>query len=578
MNIEEQEELGNDDQNNLPQSIHRSFNMQGLTSFPPFKLLLPYQTLTFSSNPIDSFGTLPSLPNLKYLDISETQISSFQYIQTQPLIESINIKNTPLSHYTETILMTVIAFGPTLKMINGSQIPQVIYKRGLKLRPYLLCYLYNGWILLSDNPIKVFNVNTRKRLVFLSLKSIPQIPMEKYKEERKKLSKTYASISLCSTSYRKRNNTTQNDNNNNSSNKIKKKVSNIRRDKISQSMPRIPTCRIRQQKSDVSEQCINKNENDTANRVHLSHRRNQSLDSKIIKNTKIRPSPGNNKSKSQKTPKPVNNTNDQNEDECVFTGTPIYIKRKRKSEPDSKSLSKITKELNIGTNKSLSKDSEIKKSQLTSQIDNKITEQINSVESTKKNRTVTFSQNPPKKQVNTNQQSTINDQKKNNQRASSNLVSKNPNSRTNHLYETAIIKQNTSKKESQKVKSKTSIDKALVSNSENVNIEQNNLCISNTEIKEDTEISDENQNELSEELETTTVKRTPKLYTHKLDHSNALNNLSSMKEVYKDLIFNIPISDVSETSDYVSDRDFDKQLEQLDFALPSDSTTTVDDF
>ncbi|OHS97849.1 hypothetical protein TRFO_35888 [Tritrichomonas foetus] len=165
--------------NPTSQTYHKSFSMLGLESFPPYKTLCSYQSLSFAKNPISSFKSLPSLPFLQELDISNTDISSFQYIQPQPSIEKVNFANTPLSHYQEIALMSVIAYGSTLKVVNGTPISKSDIRQGMKLHPMLYSYLYNGWIIVGVNPLKILNVNTRHRRVIQSLTNIPPLPMEK---------------------------------------------------------------------------------------------------------------------------------------------------------------------------------------------------------------------------------------------------------------------------------------------------------------------------------------------------------------------------------------------------------------
>lgn len=156
---------------------HKSFSQLNMKQFPSFKVMFQYASLSFSSNPIDSWKTLPSLPFLKYLEMNNTKISSFQYAQKQPTIETINLKNTPISNYAHFQLMAIIAFGRTLKILNGSRIPLQIRRRGHELASSLYPYLFNSWIIINDRPLILFNTITRQRTKFMN-GNIPQIEIE----------------------------------------------------------------------------------------------------------------------------------------------------------------------------------------------------------------------------------------------------------------------------------------------------------------------------------------------------------------------------------------------------------------
>lgn len=547
----------NDQDIEVPQSTRRSFKMLGLTTFPPFKILLPYESLTFSGNPIDSFLTLPSLPNLKRLDVSDTEINSFQYLQCQPIIESVFIRNTPLFHYNEIILMTVIAFGRTLKKINGSLIPQNIYKRGLEMKPYLFCYLYNGWIILGDDPIKIFNVNTRKRLFFVSLKSIPQIPMNKYNDEINRLSKSYASLSNISTHKQKGNtinSSFQNENNN--GNKIKKNVSNVAADRISQSMPRIPTYHVSKKNASKSEQNekLKKNcesSNQSCKTPRPSHKRNKSQDFRVAKSAKpiIRGS----KSHFSKNMNPNSDADSFNNDNCTFKKvTPVCIRKKRRSD-----ISDI-----LSRNSSITVGNSI---MINDEDDDLITShQIG-------------------KEINNNQDFTNNLGKSEN----SENLNKHDRNKTEVLINQTLNNENVinNKNESlQQIKIEEDIKND--ENTEKSQI-QINFKSESSEDKNEQQLSDkssdcsaslsESSSSFNDELPVETNKQPHKLSTKILDHSNALNNLSSIKNIYQDLLLCIPDSGISETNEYISDAQIDQQIDKINNILISDSSTT-DDF
>jgi hypothetical protein len=150
-----------------------------LTTFPPSSRINKYDSLDFSGNPIDSFRDLQTLPLLSHLNVSRTLIATFEGAQAQPSLQTLRISGAPIDKYETSPIMYVIVFGPQIRHVNGQGIPKIVRSVAERLRPFVLPYLREGWILMGINPIRLLHPKTNARKVLLCGKRVLVAPQPK---------------------------------------------------------------------------------------------------------------------------------------------------------------------------------------------------------------------------------------------------------------------------------------------------------------------------------------------------------------------------------------------------------------
>ena len=123
---------------------------------------------------IESFKGLPKLHNLKKLDLRGTKINSFENCNYQINLTHLIYIDTPLINYQYGELMSIIVFGDLLTNINFKVINPNIKDFAIINRTKILPFLLKNWIIISNNPLKLLNLNTRERKIIYLEKSTEQ--------------------------------------------------------------------------------------------------------------------------------------------------------------------------------------------------------------------------------------------------------------------------------------------------------------------------------------------------------------------------------------------------------------------
>ena len=174
-----------------PSPKHKPEKLQligkGLTKFPAEKIKENVQELILNNNQISSFQGMISLPSLTKLSLDNNNISSFEYATIQPSLTEISFLNNPISNWKYFKVMCILAFGNTL-FLNGSKSNLGDSgKPGLKSTPRLSKeeqaffkvlesnqngfnilhqYITEGWIIMSLNPVRLLQPETRERFTY----------------------------------------------------------------------------------------------------------------------------------------------------------------------------------------------------------------------------------------------------------------------------------------------------------------------------------------------------------------------------------------------------------------------------
>ena len=118
-----------------------------------------------------SFEGLPSVPNLRALDVRNSSIESFYGAQVQPNLERFNCLETPLAQYKHLALMSLIAFGKSVVYVNGSEVDMDTRRLANSVKSDLRPLICNDrWVIINTDPIKMLHIVTRKRKTYFSEK------------------------------------------------------------------------------------------------------------------------------------------------------------------------------------------------------------------------------------------------------------------------------------------------------------------------------------------------------------------------------------------------------------------------
>ena len=115
-----------------------------------------------SGRPITSFRGLLSLPSLKFLVMNNTQISTFEHAPLLPNLVSFSCRGAPLASQKHLHIMAVMAFGDSLRTVNGLRIDSTIHLLGSAYQAYR-GYLVDGFVVAEITPLKVVHPRTRQR-------------------------------------------------------------------------------------------------------------------------------------------------------------------------------------------------------------------------------------------------------------------------------------------------------------------------------------------------------------------------------------------------------------------------------
>ncbi|EAY17596.1 hypothetical protein TVAG_454240 [Trichomonas vaginalis G3] len=129
-----------------------NFSNMNLVKFPGTKKIKDFKSLNFSFNPINSFKTLSTLRHLVSIDLTATNISSLEFLPSLPHLQSITLRGTQFSRFKQYRLMCIVAFDPSIKFIDGTEIESkekiIVNKEFSKIQNLLV----EGWIIARVNP------------------------------------------------------------------------------------------------------------------------------------------------------------------------------------------------------------------------------------------------------------------------------------------------------------------------------------------------------------------------------------------------------------------------------------------
>ena len=120
---------------------------------------------------VASFEGLPTIANLKVLDVRRTGISSFFGAEPQPSLERFNCLETPLAQYKYLPLMSLIAFGKSVSYVNGNEVDIETRRIANSIKSDLRSLICNDkWVIVHVNPVKMLHITTRKRKTYFTEK------------------------------------------------------------------------------------------------------------------------------------------------------------------------------------------------------------------------------------------------------------------------------------------------------------------------------------------------------------------------------------------------------------------------
>ena len=135
-------------------------------SFVPIITNKGCSVLNLSYNNIKSIERLETLEYLEVFKLTGTQIGSLFGVKEQPLLKKLYVSKTPLSSLSNYRIMCAIVFGENVEEIDSVPLTQkeinFISQYGEDLKPFLV----EGWIIMSTNPIRLLNPETRQRKVY----------------------------------------------------------------------------------------------------------------------------------------------------------------------------------------------------------------------------------------------------------------------------------------------------------------------------------------------------------------------------------------------------------------------------
>ena len=134
-----------------------------LKTFPKQKNVQDARVIDLAGNPITSFVGCFSFQFLRNLNVDNTKISSFEGAPLLPKLSTFSCKNTPLAGFKKLDLMTIIAFGDSLEIVNGHQTDGTTLLIGKRYRPLYRHFLTSGHVILDISPLRLMNTKTRAR-------------------------------------------------------------------------------------------------------------------------------------------------------------------------------------------------------------------------------------------------------------------------------------------------------------------------------------------------------------------------------------------------------------------------------
>ena len=143
-----------------------SYANRGLLTFPPVTVFPPISSLDISNNPeIKDFTGLKFIPSLCVLRANKTGISSFVGALRLPLLEELCLDETPISKFKHLKMMSLICFGPSLKVVNGQVTTEKAIQAAEESSPTYLDWLMNGYVILNAKTKEVWKPGDKESVL-----------------------------------------------------------------------------------------------------------------------------------------------------------------------------------------------------------------------------------------------------------------------------------------------------------------------------------------------------------------------------------------------------------------------------
>ena len=136
-----------------------------LKTFPKQKSVRESRVIDLAGNPITSFASCFSFQFLRNLNIDNTRVASFEGAPLLPKLSTFSCKNTPLAGFKKLDLMTIMAFGDSIEIVNGHQTDGTTLLIGKRYRPLYRSYLTQGYVIVDISPLRLMCTKTRARKV-----------------------------------------------------------------------------------------------------------------------------------------------------------------------------------------------------------------------------------------------------------------------------------------------------------------------------------------------------------------------------------------------------------------------------
>jgi len=140
-----------------------------------------FHVLYLQRNHLDSLEFFESQPNLKELHLEENDVSTFRGLKIQPKIEAIFIKGNPIAKHPLCHHMCLIAFGNSLKSVDGSIITQIERWQVQGAGEMMSTALQEGWLPSEDLQLPLLESN--KHSLALSIFSFRHHSTEQFKKK-----------------------------------------------------------------------------------------------------------------------------------------------------------------------------------------------------------------------------------------------------------------------------------------------------------------------------------------------------------------------------------------------------------
>lgn len=126
-----------------------------IDSFSKIKIPENTPSIDLTQNRICDFNGIPSLPVLQELNLDNNPVTSYSGSHRFPKLLYFSAKGAPISRNPYFKLMSLVAFGNQLKIINGEMISAKIRDQAAKIGDKLLPYLLDGKLISNLYPLRL---------------------------------------------------------------------------------------------------------------------------------------------------------------------------------------------------------------------------------------------------------------------------------------------------------------------------------------------------------------------------------------------------------------------------------------